>query len=76
MLDTHLDILSLIPPLESFKFDFLKMMINFKQGYDMVERKAEGKKLFLEVSEIEEKPGKGKGKGGGETNPHLVKVAV
>ncbi len=84
MLDTHLDILSLIPPLESFKFDFLKMMINFKQGYDMVERKkaegkkhdqlekahgSKGKKLFLEVSEIEEKPGKGKGKGGGENKP-------
>ena len=39
MLDTHLDILGLIPPLQGFKHDYLKMLINIKQGYDLIESK-------------------------------------
>ena len=39
MLDTHLDILRLIPPLQGFKYDYLKMLVNIKQGYDLIESK-------------------------------------
>jgi hypothetical protein len=35
MLDTHLDVLGLIPPMQSFKFDILKMLVNINHGHNI-----------------------------------------
>ena len=53
MLDTHLDILGLIPPLQGFKHDYLKMLINIKQGYDLIESKESKEKHDSELSLIQ-----------------------
>eukprot|EP00943_MAST-04B_sp_MAST-4B-sp1_P009425 g9425.t1 len=38
MLDTHLDVLGLIPPMQSFKFDVLKMLVNINHGYNIASK--------------------------------------